>query len=117
MNLIENTPAAVFFADLLFPLRNANLQSGTTYLDRGSPRNSYWDKIISRTGGVELLPLSSCDLPALLGLLGSYWTRRSELHLMQLLPHLELLSQEVVAVVRPNDALEPPITEFVYPLA
>src|SRR6516225_9587453 len=87
MNSIERRLAATFFADLLLPLRHANLRRGIRYLDRSSKPPGYWGDIVSRTGGLERLSKSACDASVLLRLLGIYWQQNREPYLAQLLPH------------------------------
>jgi hypothetical protein len=115
MSSTENTSAAIFYAELLLPLRHANLRRGVAYLDRGDRRQSYWGEVASRTGGMELLSKSGCDALALLGLLGSYWALRNDQSLMRLLPHLGALRRELAGDASINDQAEQ-LTEFVYPL-
>jgi hypothetical protein len=116
MSSIENTFAAIFFAELLLPLRHANLRSNIAYLDRGRKRESYWSGIATRTGGIERLSSTGCNAAVLLGLLGSYWERSNERNLLQLLPHLERLRQELGSVASMSDQAEQ-LTEFIYPLS
>jgi hypothetical protein len=117
MSSTEDRRAAdIFFADLLLPLRQANIRRRVNYLDRGPPRQSYWSKVASRTGGMEELP-AACDVRTLLDMLGSYWVRRNEATLLQLLPHLEALHQQLTGAAAKNPQPEPPLTEFMYPLA
>jgi hypothetical protein len=114
MNSTEG-PAAIFFAELLLPLHHANSRRGVVYLDRGQRRQSYWSAVQSRTGGLERLPGSACDAPALLVLLGNYWKARNAVNLPQLLPHLNALHQNLIGVER-ADEQDGRLTEFVYPL-
>jgi hypothetical protein len=116
MNPTENRSAAVFFAELLLPLRYANLRRGVVYLNRDHRRQSYWSEVASRTGGMERLSSHACGVPALLALLGSYWARRNEQNLQQLLPHLEALCQELIGAPRVDRQAEGQVTEFIYPL-
>ena len=117
MNPTEPGSAAVFFADLILPLRFANVRRGVNYLDRGPRRPSYWGEVISRTGGMECFSGSTCEAAALLGLLGDYWRRQNEPSLRQLLPHLEALRENLTRVERTDKKDEQPLTEFVYPLS
>ena len=116
MNSIERRCAVVFFADLLLPLRHANLRSGTVYLDRGPRRDSYWGAVSSRTGGMEKLSGSACGAAALLGSLGSYWAAHNEPALPKLLPYLENLRRELSGAAPGDLQAKEPLTEFVYPL-
>jgi hypothetical protein len=116
MNSIEHQLAAAFFANLLLPLRRANLRRGICYLNRASKQPSYWGEVVSRTGGLERLSNSACDASVLLSLLGSYWQRNREPDLPQLLPDLERLRQDLVDGGISNKPSEPEPTEFVYPL-
>jgi hypothetical protein len=113
MNPIDET-AAIFFADLILPLRRANVRRGIGYLDRGPARSSYWTAATSRTGGLQKLPGTGCDVATVLGMLGQYWEQRNERHLLQLLPHLQAL-QRALATPTP-ERIEPRLTDFVYPL-
>jgi hypothetical protein len=114
MNSTEDQVAAAFFADVLLPLRYANLRGGTDYLDRGNRRSSYWSVVKSRTGGMQRLP--ACDVPSLLRLLGSYWQRGDAPILARMLPDLLELYRKLNAVPG-DDGAEPPVSDFVYPLA
>jgi hypothetical protein len=116
MNSIERELAAAFFADLLLPLRHANLRRGIRYLDRSSNLPSYWGEVVSRTGGLERLSKSACDASVLLDLLCSYWQRNREPDLPQLLPYLERLRQDLIDAGISNKPSEPEPLEFVYPL-
>jgi hypothetical protein len=116
MKPTENRSAEVFFAELLLPLHYANSRRGIVYLDRDRQRQSHWCAVASRTGGMERLESSACGMPALLALLESYWARRNEGSLLQLLPHLEALSQELTGAKREDDQAEAKLTEFIYPL-
>jgi hypothetical protein len=116
MNPTENRSAAVFFAEMLLPLRHANVRRGAAYLDRGPRRQGYWGDVASRTGGMERLSGAACDPTALLGQLGNYWTQRNEPDLLQLLPYLERLREELVNTARADDQTGEPVTDFVYPL-
>lgn len=113
MNSTENK-AAIFFADVLLPLRYANLRRGVAYLDRGPQRTSYWSDVASRTGGMQRLPEFSSDF-SMLGLLGKYWEQRNEGDLLRLLPLLGRLRQDVIATPT-SDRDAQPLTEFIYPL-
>jgi len=114
MNSTENK-AAIFFANVLLPLRYANLRKGATYLDRGRHRTSYWSDIASRTGGMQQLSDSSADFSSVLGLLGKYWEQRNEGYLLRLLPLLAIIRQDLVATPASHHDAKP-LTEFVYPL-
>jgi hypothetical protein len=116
MSSTENQSAAIFFADLLLPLRHANLRRGVAYLDRGPRRESYWGEVASRTGGIERLSASACDAAALLGSLGNYWVRRNEPSMLQLLPYLEALRQELTGAARADHQATQQLEEFNYPL-
>jgi hypothetical protein len=116
MNSTEIRSAAAFFAELLLPLRHANVRRGVAYLDRDPRRQGYWCDIASRTGGMERLSGAACDPAALLGRLGSYWGQRNEVDLLQLLPHLERLREELIGTVRGGDQAPQPVTDFIYPL-
>jgi hypothetical protein len=116
MNSIERRLAATFFADLLLPLRHANLRRGIRYLDRSSKPPGYWGDIVSRTGGLERLSKSACDASVLLRLLGIYWQQNREPYLAQLLPHLERLREDLIKAGISSGPSGPEPTEFVYPL-
>src|ERR1700761_2373837 len=118
MSSIETDAAAIFFANLLLPMRRANIRKGVNYLDYGEPRESYWRQVASRTGGMEALP-AGCDVGSLLGLLREYWMQRNDTALLLLLPHLESLHQELTAVAATtgNEATDAFLTEFAYPLS
>jgi hypothetical protein len=116
MNSTKHRAAAIFFAELLLPLRLANLRRGVAYLDRGPRRESYWGEVLSRAGGLERHSHSACDAATLLASLGSYWARRNEPDLLQLLPHLEALRKELTGAARVDDQARQELTEFNYPL-
>jgi hypothetical protein len=116
MNSIEHQSAALFYANLLLPLRYANLRRGVNYLYRGSPRQSYWGVVTSRTGGMQQLSGKCSDAVALLELLGRYWAQRDEADLLQLLPHLMQLHRQLTGETDPGDTAEPQLTEFTYPV-
>jgi hypothetical protein len=56
------------------------------------------------------LSCADCDPTALLAQLGSYWTQRNEPDLLQLLPHLERLREELVGTARRDDP-DPPAND------
>jgi hypothetical protein len=116
MKSIEHGPAALFYAGWLLPLRYANLRRGVNYLSHGSPRQSYWGAVTSRTGGMEQLSGESSDTLALLELLGRYWAQRDEADLLQLLPHLMQLHRQLAGETKRADTVEPQLTEFTYPV-
>jgi hypothetical protein len=112
---IESQAAAIFFADLLLPLRRAQMRRGSAYLDCGPRRESYWSPIASRTGGIEQLSASQCSFSAALALLEKYWSERNERDLLQLVSHLDRLYRDLTAPeVRHESDPTPP--DFVYPL-
>jgi hypothetical protein len=112
----EGRAAAIFFAEFLLPLAQANSRKGVVYLDRGGGRlSSYWQAVATRTGGLERLSGQSCCPSALLRRLGDYWACREEPDLPQLLPHLEALRRELTDPAHS----EPPdyrLNDFVYPM-
>jgi hypothetical protein len=107
--------AAVFFAELLLPLRRAQMRRGSAYLDRGPPRASYWAPIASRTGGIESLTGSQCNFAGALTLLEQYWQEHQERDLLQLVAHLERLQAQLQASPSTQDTAGA-VPEFVYPL-
>ncbi len=113
MNQTER-PAAIFFAEFLLPLRYANVRRGVAYLER-QKRPSYWSGIASRTGGMERFSVCP-DARALLASLGAYWAGRHEANLVQLLPHLEKMRQELMGAGRPAEPAEERLPDFIYPL-
>jgi hypothetical protein len=117
MNPIDSNAAAVFHAELLAPLRRAQMRRGSAYLDCGPQpqRESYWKAIVSRTGGIEQLPASQCNFTAALTLLQQYWSRHNERDLLQLASHLERLCCDLTARETPQESASAP-PEFVYPL-
>ena len=116
MNSTNGRAAAIFFADLLLPLRHANLRHGTAYLDRGQRRQSYWSDVASRTGGIERLSSAACDGEALLGSISSYWARRNEQSLLRLVPHLAALRVDLVSAAPMEEHAAERLTEFIYPI-
>jgi hypothetical protein len=116
MKPTENRSAEVFFAELLLPLHYANARRGIVYLDRDRQRPSHWGAVASRTGGMERLQSSACGMPGLLALLESYWARRNEGSLLQLLPDLQALGRELTGAKRVEDQAEEKLTDFIYPL-
>ena len=114
MNPTENKAADVLFAEWLLPLRHANLRRRISYLDCEPRRESYWCGIASRTGGIERL--STRSALALLALWAEYLTQRNDADLLQLLPALKALQQELTGAARGTEQAEQRLTEFVYPL-
>jgi hypothetical protein len=115
MSPIEDTAAAVFFADLLLPLHHANARRAIAYLKRGREGHSHWGEVVSRTGGIERLP-ADCDAALMLNLLARYWRRRNETPLLQLIPHLAALQRKLSGAPHSQENADAPLTEFVYPL-
>jgi hypothetical protein len=116
MNPIEGHAAEVFFAELLLPLRRANLRRGVDYLDGLERGVSHWGRVVSRTGGIERLLGAACDPDHLLEQLGNYWRGRNEPHLEELLPYLRALRQSLLDSSPADPHSERAPTEFVYPL-
>jgi hypothetical protein len=116
MSQIDKVPAKSFFADLLLPLKHANTRRSVHYLSRTSPQPSYWQAVVSRTGGLEKLSAASSSGSALLQLLGRYWAAQNDGNLPKLLPYLDGLRREIVESHPVEEAQEPRLPEFVYPI-
>ena len=65
---------------------------------------------------MERLTGSGCHAASLLDSLGSYWARRGEPSLPQLLPNLERLRRELAAATSAEDPTTPQLPDFFYPL-
>ena len=115
MSPIDKVPARSFFAELLLPLKHANMRKNVRYLNC-APKDSYWEEVASRTGGLERLSAASCTGSALLESLGRYWLTRNDANLPKLLLYLIALRQEIVESRPVEEQKEPRLTEFVYPL-
>jgi hypothetical protein len=115
MNSTDDRAAAIFFAEFLLPLAQANARKGVGYLDRGGRRPSYWQPVATRTGGLERLSSQGCGPSALLQRLGDYWAHGKEPELPQLLPPLEALRLELTDPDRPQEP-EGRLSDFVYPI-
>ena|SRR5579863_10346876 len=108
--------AKCFFADLLLPLRHANVRRGVHYLTRTAPKTTCWSKVVSRTGGLEKLSAATSNGSALLGRLGQYWASQNDGNLTKLLPYLVSFRQEMAESHPQSADLGPQLTEFVYPM-
>jgi hypothetical protein len=113
---MNRVPAKSFFADLLLPLKYANTRRNVHYFVLVASQPSYWQPVISRTGGLEKLSATGSRGSALLELLGKYWNTQNDSNLPKLLPYLVTLRQELVESLPPGDEPEPRLTEFVYPI-
>jgi hypothetical protein len=116
MSQIDEGPAKFFFADLLLPLKQANVRRNLHYLSRTAKSGSYWETVVSRTGGLERLTAASSTGSALLGLLGQYWVKQTDKNLPKLLPYLVALRREIVESHPVEDNQELRLSEFVYPI-
>jgi hypothetical protein len=116
MSQIDRVPAKSFFADLLLPLKHANTRNNVCYLNRTSKSVSYWEKPVSRTGGLEKLAAAGSGGSALLELLGQYWVKQNDKNLPKLIPYLVELRREIVESRPVQDNREPRLSEFVYPI-
>lgn len=116
MSQIDGVPAKVFFADLLLPLKHANTRRNVLYLNRTAKAGSYWEPVVSRTGGLEKLTAASSGGSALLELLGRYWVKENDKNLPKLIPYLVELRRQIVESQPVQDNQEPRLTEFVYPI-
>jgi hypothetical protein len=116
MSQIDRVPAKFFFADLLLPLKYANTRRNVLYLSRTAKAGSYWEPVVSRTGGLEKLTAASSGGSVLLELLGQYWAKQNDKNLAKLLPYLVELRREIVESHAVEDNQEPRLSEFVYPL-
>lgn len=116
MSATEGQKARAFFADLLLPLKRANMRRDVRYLNCVRSADSYWGSIASRTGGVERLSNANCGGASLIGRLGRHWERQNDRDLPKLLPHLLALRQEIIGSPLADDEGETPEAEFVYPL-
>jgi hypothetical protein len=116
MSQIDGVPEKVFFADLLLPLKHANTRRNMLYLNRTAKGGSYWEPVVSRTGGLEKLTAASSGGSALLELLGQYWVKLNDKNLPKLIPYLVELRREIVESHPAKDDEEPRLSEFVYPI-
>ena len=116
MNQTDRTELASFFADFLLPLRHSNARKNVHYLklDRGAA--SYWQPVASRTGGLERLSADAATGPALLEALGRYWGGQGDANLPKLLLRLLALRCMLVEARTVENAAEPELTDFIYPL-
>jgi hypothetical protein len=115
MNPTDAKPEAVFFADWLMPLSQANRRRRVAYLVRGSEGESLWRPIVSRNGGCVALTPQDCAIPALLGALDEHWRRSETTDLTRLTPELQRLARIIEAggEAAREDGV---VAEFVYPL-
>ncbi len=115
MNPTDANPEAVFFADWLLPLSQANLRRRVAYLKREGDAESFWEPVVSRGGGVQRLAPDARDVPALLSALDQYWERADTTGLRRLTPELRKLTRAMAkaASVPRDDGV---VAEFVYPL-
>ena len=116
MSQIDKIRVRSFFADLLLPLKHANTRRNVHYLSRTPQQASYWQPVISRTGGLQRLSAASSSGSALLELLGRYWVAQDDQNLPKLLPYLDDLRREIVESQPVEDAKEPRLPDFVYPI-
>jgi len=115
MSATEYFKARVFFADLLLPLKRANMRRNVRYLNCDRSSATYWKSIASRTGGLERMPIPSCGAAGLIGRLGLYWEAQSDSDLPRLIPHVLALREEFSGYLQAKGDGEIQ-TEFVYPL-
>ena len=115
MNPTDANPEAVFFADWLLPLSQANLRRRVAYLKREDDAESYWEPVVSRGDGLQHLTPNACRAPALLGALDQYWERTDATGLRRLTPELRKLTREMASGPsgKRDDGV---VAEFVYPL-
>lgn len=116
MSSTDDQAAAGFFAEYLLPLKRANERRGVHYFTTGADKakDSYWEPIASRNGGIRSLDAVACDGAALIKQLGDYWTERNQAQLTRLLPALETLRQG--ASKPAGDDQQAVLTDFIYPL-
>ena len=116
MNSTDQVPARSFVAELLLPLKRANMRKNIFYLNRDARKSSHWEPVVSRTGGMERLSLIKSSGPALLASLEQYWRRNNDVNLPKLLPYLLALRQQIIEMGVVKNEKEPRLSEFVYPL-
>jgi hypothetical protein len=116
MNQTDKLAAQIFFADLLLPLGRANIRKDVHYLNCDRSKASYWQPVVSRTGGMERLSAESSSGPALIELLGQYWREHNDANLPKLIPYLIELRSEIVGSRPPQEEEQPYLSDFVYPI-
>lgn len=117
MSLIDTVTPEAFFAEFLVPLKRAAQRQRASYFPHGrdDSRQSFWEPVVSRTGGLAQLPLDGTDAD-LLSALEAFWTSRNEPMLARIVPDLKVLQD---AIIEGRSALETEhheVSEFVYPL-
>ena len=118
MSLIESLTAEEFFANFVVPLKRLNARRGVRYFERAADasRDSYWEDVSTRTGGLQQLPAGSGDAAALLDLLTAHWGATGDEALTRLAPHLKALQSALSEEPRPPAEEEAEVSDFVYPL-
>jgi hypothetical protein len=120
MSLIDTRTPEEFYANLLAPLKRRNLAGRLHYFarDRERTRESYWQTISTRTGGLGAVP-PTCDAAGLLDQLAEYWERRGaeSQPLTRLLPHLKRLQAALAEEgTKVSSAGDSEVPDFVYVL-
>lgn len=107
-----------FFADALLPLRQARARRGLAWLDLAPDpsRGSYWEAPLSRTGGMEHLPIGEADGAAMLQRLVAWWEAEGEAWLASLAPDLEALRTTLAAGDGEAATPAPRLSYSAYPL-
>ena len=116
MNSTERVSARSFVAELLLPLKRANMRNNIRYVNCDARKSTHWEPVVSRTGGMERLSLINNSGPALLASLEQYWRSNNDVNLPKLLPYLLALRQQIIETRPVESDKEPRLSEFVYPL-
>jgi len=103
-----------FFAEVLLPLRYANLRRRVSYLQREVGAAGNWCPVVSRTGGLERLSAENAGAAAMIERLGRHWELEGDPHLPKLVPLLQDLRRELFETRPAYANTEPELPEFVY---
>jgi len=104
---LKECPPRHFFADLLLPLKRANMRKGVYYL-RLLQGESSWGNIASRTNGLEKLSIARGGAVGILELLGQYWATQDDRNLPKLIPELLALRQKIMEPLQRESERETP---------
>jgi hypothetical protein len=112
----ERMTVKSFFANLLLPLKHANIRTNVCYLSRVPQGESYRGAIVSRTNGLERLSVTRSGGAFLLESPAEPWATQNERNLPKPVPHLSVLRQGPIGSPPIEDQRENHLKEFVYPL-
>ncbi|MCX7379907.1 MAG: hypothetical protein NT133_00475 [Alphaproteobacteria bacterium] len=112
MPQIENITPEAFHADLLVPLKRANMRRGTQYftLEADPAMASYWQQPASRSGGIARAEASALDD------LAAFWQASGEVMLPRIIEELRALQASILANRPVLLDKGTPVSDFVYPL-